>query len=78
MREQPAPIPGVPPLPPAFPCKAEDCDTINGILQQIATLQEAVRKCVSCGLPMQDQLDQLEARATLLQNMKAAFFPGAE
>lgn len=63
---------------PQWPCKQEDCDTMTAILGDITTLQNAVQKCVNCGLPMQDQLDQLQARRDLLTKMKAAFFPGEE
>lgn len=61
-----------------FPCKREDCDTINAILGDVAQLQAAVQKCVNCNLPMQDQLDQLQARRKLLEDLKREFFPGEE
>lgn len=66
------------PLPEHWPCKAEDCDTINGILQSVQQLSSGVKKCCDAGLPMQDQLDQLTARRQLLEKLKALFFPGAE
>lgn len=62
----------------AWPMKEEDCDCLNRILADIATLSAAIQKCKSCNMPVDDQAARLESMRQLVAGIKAQFFPGRE